>query len=748
MLAVMAWSCCISIPHAMAQYYPAQEPLPAAALPYWARQAEMPADAARQVQAWTAMANIYLNRPARLETDLVMAREYANKALAASNAKGLTAAKDGVLLLLGQLNFYDDAPDAIEQLLPGAGDATKAALLEQLSFYYWYRDAGDKNVDCEKSIVYARRAAVIADKLGLRDLVLLSRRNIALCHSTLRKEDSPAELLEVLQAYERTGYTKLQYVYFGLAWHYYVTDQKDKAYYYSQAAISATMATKDTAAAGDMYLIHAGVQYMLGNYKTCIATNQEAIKYYSIRSGMYSLSSPVVHETISSALDKLDRKEEAINYMLRVLRQYPPRTYEDSLQYFYRLGNACRELKRFDEAVRYTTAVNRIARHHHFGEQTALLGLGHVYLDAHQYGNARTYLYQALHARPEVLNVGDQRYLHYMLYLADSATGHYLAAIQHLNYVNDQRQANDRLEQHKQVQRLEATFKAQETERELALKNQNIRLLQKQSDTQKEKLKQSEQISVLILGGLALALLTGVLLFFLYRQKRRSTRQMAHKNLQLQKVISEKEWLLKEVHHRVKNNLHTIFCLLESQARTATPEARNALEQSQHRIYAMSLFHQKVYQSADIEQVDFGNYIREFLLFVQDGFDLEARNIRVSHRIEQLVLPLHLAMPLALVANEALTNAAKYAFVGRASGEISLLLHQDGNKCRLVISDNGIGLPESANNTRRTLGMDLMHGLCGDIGATIHIDVKNGTRVSIDFKATQVVNEKTASLVI
>jgi two-component sensor histidine kinase len=231
-----------------------------------------------------------------------------------------------------------------------------------------------------------------------------------------------------------------------------------------------------------------------------------------------------------------------------------------------------------------------------------------------------------------------------------------------------------------------------------------------------------------------LALIILILVFYLYGQKQQSNREMADKNGLLQKLVSEKEWLLKEVHHRVKNNLHTIFCLLDSQARTAPPEVRTALEKGQHRIYAMSLFHQKVYQSNNVERVDFGNYIRDFLMFLQDGFDLEARNVRIEHAVEAISLPLSLAMPLALIANEALTNAAKYAFAGRSSGEIKLHLKNHGPTVVMTISDNGVGMkdPPASN---RTLGMELMHGLCADIGADIDFQVKDGTRINISFNA-------------
>ena len=156
----------------------------------------------------------------------------------------------------------------------------------------------------------------------------------------------------------------------------------------------------------------------------------------------------------------------------------------------------------------------------------------------------------------------------------------------------------------------------------------------------------------------------------LLADKEESNSLINRKNDQLQLLLIEKDWLLKEVHHRVKNNLHTVFCLLESQAKYLADDALKAVEVSQHRIYAMSLIHQKLYQSEDIKTVDMSTYLLEFIGYLIESFDT-GNYIRFESDFESVTLNIAQAIPVALIINEAVTNAIKYAFPAGKSGTIT-----------------------------------------------------------------------------
>src|SRR5258705_7294084 len=164
------------------------------------------------------------------------------------------------------------------------------------------------------------------------------------------------------------------------------------------------------------------------------------------------------------------------------------------------------------------------------------------------------------------------------------------------------------------------------------------------------------------------------------------------------KLLSEKEWWLKEVHHRVKNNLHTIICLLESQAMYLENDALQAIEKSQHRIYAMSLIHQKLYQNEDITSIDMSVYLEELIMYLRQGFD--ADQIEFSLRVEPVHLNLSQAIPVGLIVNEAVTNSIKYAFAECNTGKISICIQEKEGVITLIVSDNGKGVVPKAEARR------------------------------------------------
>jgi two-component sensor histidine kinase len=235
------------------------------------------------------------------------------------------------------------------------------------------------------------------------------------------------------------------------------------------------------------------------------------------------------------------------------------------------------------------------------------------------------------------------------------------------------------------------------------------------------------------IGGTILVLVIAVLLYRQYRLKQQANLAVTQKNELLQHLLAEKEWLLKEVHHRVKNNLHTVICLLESQAIYLENDALKAIENSQHRIYAMSLIHQKLYQSEDIKTIDMKVYLHEFIRYLGDSFG-STDLIHFELDIEPLKLGVSQAIPLGLIINEAVTNSIKYAFPKNEMGVISVQLHQSGEQIKLIIADNGIGMRTNIEkNELNSLGIDLMKGLSRDIKGKISFEVKNGTKITVIF---------------
>ena len=210
---------------------------------------------------------------------------------------------------------------------------------------------------------------------------------------------------------------------------------------------------------------------------------------------------------------------------------------------------------------------------------------------------------------------------------------------------------------------------------------------------------------------------------------------ITNKNGQLQHFLTEKEWLLKEIHHRVKNNLQIVMSLLNSQSSYINDEsALTAIHDSQHRVHAMSLIHQKLYNSENLSSIDMSFYIRELASYLSDSFNTGQR-IRFEFDIEPLELDVSQAVPLGLILNEAITNSLKYAFPNEREGVINVTLsNTSGNQYLLEISDNGIGIPSHLKNKKAgSLGMSLMAGLSEDLDGSFSIEKNNGTVIRILF---------------
>jgi two-component sensor histidine kinase len=162
--------------------------------------------------------------------------------------------------------------------------------------------------------------------------------------------------------------------------------------------------------------------------------------------------------------------------------------------------------------------------------------------------------------------------------------------------------------------------------------------------------------------------------------------------------------------------------------------ALTAIHDSQHRVQAMSLIHQKLYGSGNLSSIDMSFYIRELVSYLADSFDTGQR-IRFELDIKSLEMDVSQAVPLGLILNEAITNSIKYAFPDNRDGIISISLSPTSPQyCLLSIADNGIGMPQHFNNKKPgSLGMSLMTGLSEDLDGNFSIQNNNGTTIKILF---------------
>lgn len=335
--------------------------------------------------------------------------------------------------------------------------------------------------------------------------------------------------------------------------------------------------------------------------------------------------------------------------------------------------------------------------------------------------------------------------LNEILYKIDLALGKPNEAITHLqNYhkLKDSMLSQDNLNA---INRLQIEFQATQKE------NEN-EILRKEAQLQRQELNRTQLIKNATIASLAFLSVVLVLLYGRFRLKKKLHHTLMIKKAELDlaytelegnireknKLIEEKECLIKEVHHRVKNNLQLTMSLLNSQSHYLEDQsAVQAIKESQHRLKSIALIHQKLYQTQNVSTINIQPYIFELVLYLKESLSSD-KAIKFDQDILDLEMDISKAIPLGLIINEAITNIFKYAFKDRSTGkiEISLREHTENNY-QLLIKDNGNGLPAGFDYRQsNTLGLTLMKGLSTQIDATFSMANHNGVTVSLIFENT------------
>lgn len=260
-----------------------------------------------------------------------------------------------------------------------------------------------------------------------------------------------------------------------------------------------------------------------------------------------------------------------------------------------------------------------------------------------------------------------------------------------------------------------------ETEREKQLKEKQIEL-----NKLSEKKKENER-SMFIAG--IILLISAVFISILNYNKIKAA------NKEKEVLINKKDMLLKEIHHRVKNNLQVVGTLLDLQMNTIEDEqAKDAMGESASRVKSISLIHQQLYQHDDISTIEFSKFSKELLYQISSVFKGKNQEINLTGHINETNIDIDTAIPLGLILNELMTNSFKYAFNDKKSGNIEIDLETQGTEYILTYKDSGPGLPENYDiKAAKTLGMKLLMRLCKQIAGSMTYN-RNTNVFTIKFK--------------
>ena len=210
---------------------------------------------------------------------------------------------------------------------------------------------------------------------------------------------------------------------------------------------------------------------------------------------------------------------------------------------------------------------------------------------------------------------------------------------------------------------------------------------------------------------------------------------------ELKNSLAEKEVLLREIHHRVKNNMQIISSLLNLQIQFEDlDETVGVLKESQGRVKSMAIIHEKLYQSSSLTNINFKEYIEKLILDIFYSYGIITSSIESVLDIKDINLNIDTAIPLGLIINELVTNSVKYAFP-ELSGKIFVELKSNNDLLELTIADNGIGIPEGVDlENSKTLGLQLVNSLVTQLEGELKRDLSNGTEFKIIFKELEYKN--------
>ncbi len=284
------------------------------------------------------------------------------------------------------------------------------------------------------------------------------------------------------------------------------------------------------------------------------------------------------------------------------------------------------------------------------------------------------------------------------------------------------------MEKSRAIAETEARYEAEK-------KEQRIAALAKEN-----RIKATQQYA--LVGGLALLTALAIVLWFNARARKRHNKVLTQTNEALSRKNEEVETLLREIHHRVKNNLQIVSSLLRMQARKIQDtQALEAISASQARVRSMALLHQRLYQGDALKNIPMGPYLTDLATGLLDVYQSEEKQIALNLTVDDVSLDIDTAIPLGLIANELLTNALKHAFPQGQPGKMEVSLTRHHNGFQFEVSDNGIGFPINQGKPGASnigFGLDLVETLAEKLNGKITYQNGQGSRIALIVQNTPI----------
>jgi two-component sensor histidine kinase len=701
-------------------------------------------------------ASLLVNKSGRQPYDLSKAGYYANEGLGLSRKLNFIDGEgSGYIAISEVLRAKKDTVMGMKYAELAINFANAHSLvtqqinshLEMAHYFNWDGNGLKPKIDHESAAVNLLKKHY-PGTLRLADAL----QDLGALHNVLQplRPEALNELYEALSIYKANHYQQVQLIYNRLADVYLCMDNYREGLRYGLLAIKTVEQFKDSSETACSAYYHVGSYYYMIND----AKNAEIMLKKGLAIAHKTKNTGEIFDitnSLSCVTTLANHPAESIPDLKYALTLWSPQIdLPKKALMLSGLMAAYTFNKQYNKAQQYYLPLKKVMSEIHAENNTGVengrRAIVDLFFGTHRYSEIPVLLEASRAQFARQKSVTGQMYYESTYFKLDSSNQRYVSAIAHYQKFKALSDSVNKRRQDKQLSVLEVQY---ETEK----KDQEIGSLMHQTLLQQTSLKNQRLARNLLFGSVALLIVMLGSIYSRYRIKQQANEELSEQkeeidaqNDSLKQLLTEREWLMKEVHHRVKNNLQIVISLLNSQsAYLKDPAMLEVLNKSQHRMRSISMIHQKLYQGDDLSGIDMHGYIHELVNYLEDSFDTHGK-IGFLLGIDKVTMDVSQAVPIGLILNEAITNSIKYAFKDKDGAQIQVMLKiHNGNQFKLRIADNGQGLPEGFYNDKRSsLGMTLMKGLSRQLGGPLELQNKNGLCIQLTGRKAAILSNSSA----
>jgi two-component system, sensor histidine kinase PdtaS len=600
-------------------------------------------------------------------------------------------------------NYLSELETAVSQL---PLDTLKLQLLNDLGYYYHTRNLNT-------ALDYIEVGLSLARQLNHRRWE--GRLQISQGAILLRREELDLAEKVLNEAIDKVLPTDLWLLYTNLGYVYERRGMLGKASDFARQTLQIGEKLGQDRAQAMAYSDLSCLFWKQGKFEQALEFGLKSIALYEKR-GIQDLDYDFTLYLVGNNYLALEQHQQALDYYERSIMMGEQYGFYNNLSDVYiSLADLYASRKTFAEAEKAGLEALKYARllENNFMIMRSLLSLGKIYNQEAKYDEAEESLQMSISVATE--DFGDKFFLHQVyeaLATAYAGQAQYDKAYQAM-------QQHDLLEDQVYTREADQRLAELQTQLEVVQKENTIQL-------QQNRLKQQTtfQISMVII----LVLLAGFLLFLYqtYQKNKRHNRTLARKN-------QEMEFLLKEIHHRVKNNLEVVSSLLSLQAHEQDGHIQEVMVENQNRVQSMSIIHEKLYQGQNLATIEMKDYFLNLGNYVIHMFGAE-ECVQLQCDMAAIEVDVDIAVPIGLIVNELLTNALKYAFPDGRKGHISISLMQKDKLLLMEVADNGVGHRQEKSPKSKGFGSELVRLLTRQLEGKMRLDMQQGTAIHFEFQ--------------